>query len=82
MQLIDTPGGETLVVLTLDEFETLRDAADHARALASVEAGEETLSKDEVKQLIMARTPLAFWRNKRDVTRTTLAETARISEAI
>jgi len=63
------PAGETLVVLPLAEFEALRDAADaaaHARSMADLASGkEELLTAQEALALAEARTPLAFWRNKR-----------------
>lgn len=81
MQTIKTPAGETLVVLSLEDYEALRDAADHARALADVATGGETLTADEVMALVEAPTPLHFWRRKRDMTQTQLAEHAGIGQS-
>ncbi|MHB8885181.1 MAG: helix-turn-helix domain-containing protein [Methylovirgula sp.] len=79
-QTIKTPKGETLVVLPIEEYEALVDAADHAKALAALAGGEETLTHAEVQALLEAPTPLAFWRKKRDLTQTVLATAAGISQ--
>lgn len=80
-QTITTPGGETLVVLPLDEFEALRDATDHAKAMAALARGdEERLSPAEALELAEAATPLAFWRRKRGLTQAALAERAGASQ--
>lgn len=81
LQKIKTPAGETLVVLPLDEYEALRDAADHAQALARVAGGEETLTADEALLLAGSRTPLAFWRHKRKLPQAVLAAAAGISQS-
>jgi DNA-binding XRE family transcriptional regulator len=81
-QTIKTPGGETLVVLPLDEFEALRDAADHAKALAALARGEEEkLSAKEAIALAEAPTPIGFWRRKRGMTQVQLAKAVGISQS-
>ena len=76
-QTLSTPAGETLVVLSLAEYQALLDRIDGddlARQLAQVRAGEiETLSLEETKALLDAATPLAFWRRKRGLTQKELA---------
>ena len=84
-QTIKTPGGETLVVLPLAEFESLRDAADaadHLRSMAALDSGEEErLTPEETQALIEAPTPLAFWRKKRGLTQAALAKLCDISQS-
>jgi DNA-binding XRE family transcriptional regulator len=81
-QTIKTPAGETLVVLPLAEFEALRDAADHATAMAAVARGEEErLTSAEALALAEAVTPLAFWRRKRGLTQAVVADRASISQS-
>jgi DNA-binding XRE family transcriptional regulator len=84
-QTIKTPSGETLVVLPLKEFEALRDAADataHAKAMTALARGnEERLTAKEAMALANARTPLAFWRNKRVMTQGELSTRAGVSQS-
>lgn len=84
-QIIKTPGGESLVILPLAEFEALRDAADaahHTMAMAALSAGEEErLTPEETSELIEAATPLAFWRRKRGLTQAALGERVGISQS-
>ncbi|ACB95312.1 helix-turn-helix domain-containing protein [Beijerinckia indica] len=84
-QIIMTPGGEKLVLLPFDEFQALRDAADaaaHVQTLAALAHGEEErLTPAEALALAEAATPLAFWRRKRGLTQTVLAERAGISQS-
>lgn len=84
-QIIKTPGGESLVILPLAEFEALRDAADaarHASTMAALSRGdEERLSAEETLELVGASTPLAFWRKKRGFTQAVLGERVGISQS-
>ena len=85
IQTIKTAAGETLVILPLKEYEALEDAADavrHAAVIAKVKRGEsETLTSKEMKALLAAPTPLAFWRRKRGLTQSALAKRALISQS-
>ena len=85
IQTIKTAAGETLVILPLEEYEALENAADaarHAAIMAKLERGEsETLTPKEVKALLAAPTPLAFWRRKRGLTQAVLAKHAGISQS-
>ena len=85
IQTIKTSTGETLVVLPLTEYEALEDAADaarHAMVMAKLKRGEsESLTSKEVKALLAAPTPLAFWRRKRGFTQAALAKRALISQS-
>ena len=85
VQTIKTAAGETLVVLPLNEYEALEEAADaarHATVMAKLQRGEsETLTSKEVRTLLAAATPLAFWRRKRGLTQSALAKRASISQS-
>ena len=85
LQTIHTPAGETLVVLPVAEYESLRDELDllqHQAALSVLSNGnEELLSGDEVRLLASAATPLAFWRRKRGLTQAVLGEKAGIAQS-
>jgi len=75
-KIVVTPGGEKLAILPASEFEDMRDALIHQRAMADYRAGRtEALTLDEVKDLLAAPTPLAFWRAKRGLTQASLAKT-------
>ncbi|MBV9136134.1 MAG: helix-turn-helix transcriptional regulator [Hyphomicrobiales bacterium] len=85
IQTIKTATGETLVILPLEEYEALEDAADatrHAAAIAKLKRGEsETLTSKEMKALLAAPKPLAFWRRKRGLTQAALAKRGGISQS-
>jgi predicted transcriptional regulator len=63
----------------------LSDALDAAQAQVSAAAVArremETLDADEVRALIEAATPLAFWRSKRRITQSDLAKSVGISQS-
>jgi DNA-binding XRE family transcriptional regulator len=73
-EFITTPGGEKLTILPPEEYEDMRDALVHRRAMSGYRAGALTL--DEVQALLTAPTPLAFWRAKRGMTQAALAKSA------
>ena len=76
-KFIETPGGERLAILPAEEYETMRDALLHQSAMNDYRAGrKEALSLDEVRALLAAPTPLAFWRAKRGITQAALAKAA------
>jgi len=80
-RIIRTPGGEELVLLTLEEYEDLRDsliAAERTQALAA--GREELISSEELDIYLASPTPLAFWRKKRKLTQTSLARDVGISQ--
>ena len=80
-RIIRTPGGEELVLLTLDEYEDLRDAAIATeRTLALAEGREELISSEELDVYLASPTPLAFWRKKRNLTQTALARDVGVSQ--
>ena len=83
MQKIVTPKGETLVVLTLDEYEGLAGAADVAAAKtvrADIAAGcDELVPAELVKRILAGENPIRAWREHRDMTARDLASKARLS---
>lgn len=85
-QMIETPNGERLAVLPWADFESLEDALDlaHAQAVsAALARGEsEYHTEEELEAYLAAPTPLAFWREKRGISREVLAQKAGISAAL
>src|SRR5215210_9060991 len=83
-----TPGGEPIVILTANEYERLRaaeedakDAAIASRAMAEYRADKSiALTSAEMRQLLAAPTPVAFWRRKRGLTQAELAAAVGISQ--
>jgi DNA-binding XRE family transcriptional regulator len=79
--LFRTPGGEELVVMPRQQYEELQDAAVAAmRARDLAEGRDELLASADVKALLKAPTPLAFWRKKRGLTQTVLAADIGVSQ--
>ena len=77
VKFIVTPGGEKLAILPAQDYEDMRDALLHQNAMADYRAGRsEALTSDEVRKLLEAQTPLAFWRAKRGLTQAALARAA------
>lgn len=78
---VTTPGGEELAILPRSELEDILDAADHARALVEHRAGRDPgLTSQEMRDLLAAPTPLAFWRRKKGVSQAMLATSAGIAQ--
>jgi DNA-binding XRE family transcriptional regulator len=76
-KFITTPGGEKLAILPAEEYQDMRDALVHQRAMADYRAGRVgALTLDEVQALLAAPTPLAYWRAKRGMTQAALAKAA------
>lgn len=84
-QKIVTEKGETLVVLSLEEYEALIDAADAAMAkhvLAEIEAGrQEWVPSEIVDRLLNGENRIRVWRDHRGLSAIDLAEKAGISAA-
>lgn len=88
-QIIQTPSGEQMVVIPRAEYDALLTAAEDfedtlaaERSLARIAAGQVELVPDsEVDSYLDAPTPLAFWRKKRGLTQTALAEQAGVTQA-
>jgi len=80
-KFVVTPGGEKLAILPAEEYEDMRDALIHQQAVADYRVGRiGALSLDEVRALLAAPTPLAFWRAKRGMTQAALAKAARTTQ--
>ena len=78
---VTTPGGEELALLPRAEFEALKEAATHARAIADYRAGRlPGLSPDETRALVEAVSPLAFWRKREGLTQGALAEQVGVAQ--
>ena len=78
---VTTPGGEELALLPRAEFEALKEAATHARAVADYRAGTlPGLSPDEARALVEAASPLAFWRKRAGLTQGALAEQIGVAQ--
>ena len=76
-----TASGEEIVILSREDYEDLRDAADAASTKAALARGEEELlSIEETRELLEAPTPLHFWRRKRNLTQEMLAKTLGTSQ--
>lgn len=74
---VTTPGGEELAILPRAELEQMM----HARALADYRAGRDPgLTADEMRALLAAPSPLAFWRRKRSLTQAKLAKQAGLAQ--
>ncbi len=84
-----TPSGEEIVILPAAEYDRLVELAEDTRdvtiaekALSDFAAGRgEALSDGEMRALLDAATPLAFWRKRRELTQKALAEAVGISQA-
>lgn len=85
LQKIVTPGGETLVVMSLQDYEELLDAADVAdahRVLAEIEAGrQEWVPGEIVDRLLDGENRIRVWRDHRGMSGADLAAAAGISAA-
>ena len=78
---VKTPGGEELAILPRAELEEIVEAAAHARTLADYRSGRDPgLTAKEMRELLAATTPLAFWRRKRLITQAKLAKASGITQ--
>jgi DNA-binding XRE family transcriptional regulator len=78
---ITTPGGEELAVLPRSALDALVEEAGHAKALAEHHAGRDPgLSAPEMRELLAAVSPLAFWRRKRGLSQADVAKAAGIAQ--
>ena len=83
VQTITTPGGETLVVLPVDEYDKLIDAADIAsadRVRRDLEAGaDEMIPAEFANRILDGENPVRVWREFRGLSAKDLAAAANIS---
>lgn len=76
-----TPDGDEMAVLPRADYEAMRGAIEHERAIADYRAGRlPGLSSDEVREMLAAATPLAFWRRRAGLTQSALAATVGVSQ--
>jgi len=81
IRYVTTPGGEELAILPRADLEELLDIAGHGGAMSEYRAGlAEALTSDEMRELLKAATPLAFWRRRRALTQATLAGLAETTQ--
>jgi DNA-binding Xre family transcriptional regulator len=78
---VKTPGGEELAILPRAEFEDMIAGATHAKAIADYRSGRDPgLSASEMRELLGAATPLAFWRRKRRLSQAALAQAVGLTQ--
>ena len=88
-QMIDTPGGERMVVLPLKDYERLCAAAedladmrDYDRAKQGLAAGtDELIPADFGDRILDGESPVRVWREYRGLSVKQLAASAQISAA-
>ena len=84
-----TPTGEPIVILSAADYDRLVAAAEDRRDAALADAAlaahrddpSAALDPDEMRQLLAAPTPLAFWRRRRGLTQEALAGKAGITQS-
>lgn len=82
VQRLQTPSGETLVVMSLEDYEDLVDTLSVREARETwLTSGGDTLSAADVAALLAAPSPLAFWRAKRGLSISDLAAATGLPEA-
>ncbi len=78
---VKTPGGEELAILPRAELEEIMAASAHVKVLDAYRAGRDPgLTSDEMRSLLAAASPLAFWRRKRGLTQAALAARAELTQ--
>ena len=83
-----SPKGDEIVILSRDEYDRLvaagEDAADARtarRVIDDIASGAETvLNESELEEFLNAKTPLAFWRKKRQMTQAKIAREREVKE--
>jgi DNA-binding XRE family transcriptional regulator len=88
-QIIITPNGERMVVLSEAEYERLLDLAEDAEDIAAIQKFEERLAAGEedlipaeyVYRMLDGENRVLVWREFRGLTSKQLAEAAGISQA-
>lgn len=73
--------GEEIAVMPRTEFEAMKDALDHASAMADYREGKVPgLTSDEMREMLAAPSALAFWRRYRGKTQAKLAAEIGIAQ--
>lgn len=88
-QIITTPNGERMIVLSEAEYERLVDRLEDAEDIATIRrfeqklaAGEEEIIPAEyVYRILDGENPVAVWREYRGLTAKALAEAVGITQA-
>jgi predicted transcriptional regulator len=83
-----SPKGDEIVILSRDEYDRLieadedrKDAETAKRIIADIASGAETvLSEAELDEYLNAKTPLSFWRKKRQMTQADLSKVTGIAQ--
>lgn len=83
------PNGEEIVILPAADYRRLIELAEDVQdirraeqALADATSGKgEILTDSEMRELLRASTPMAFWRNRRKLTQSAVARAGGISQA-
>jgi predicted transcriptional regulator len=83
-----SPKGDEIVILSRDEYDRLieadedrKDAETARRVIADIASGAETvLSEAELDEYLNAKTPLSFWRKKRQMTQADLSKVTGIAQ--
>jgi hypothetical protein len=81
IEFVTAPDGSRKVVMSEADFQDLLDARDHAEAMRRVAAGAPTFAEAEVDAYLVARSPLAFWRQRAGLTQKALADKVGVSQA-
>lgn len=76
----DTDGNPAFVVLPIEEWEDLLDAADAVKIRAQIDAGQETFPHELVKRLC-DENPIRVFREYRGLKQNELASTVGVSPA-
>ena len=81
VQYFTTPKGEEMAVLPRAELEALKEAAEHAQAVADYQGGRlPGLTPEQAREFMTANSPLAFWRKHRGFTQSVLAAEVEIAQ--
>jgi DNA-binding XRE family transcriptional regulator len=81
VQYFTTPKGDEMAVLPRAELEALREAAEHAQAVADYQAGRlPGLTPEQAREFVASNSPLAFWRKHKGMTQAMLAAEVGIAQ--
>jgi DNA-binding XRE family transcriptional regulator len=81
VSFVKTPKGEELAILPRSEFEEIVAAATHAKALADYRSRRDPgLTAEEMRELLAATSPLAFWRRQRGLTQAALSKKTGVTQ--
>ncbi len=76
-----TPNGEEFAIVPRQMLEDMLDVEAYEKASEkSGNARAEPLGSEEMRALLAAKTPLAFWRRKRGLTQAQLAKSAKTTQ--